>query len=137
MMFDTGREARQTDHACVSCKTRDTCNGIIEFDGVAVTFADDDRGNRQLALREHVKCSQGMADRAKITANHKQDRNIECRHPVKHGALPFNRNHVIGGRTFDRFVLEATDAIERSLVQPFEQHVEIGVGFPRKSDDER
>src|SRR6476619_8503088 len=93
MMFDAGRKARQTDHTCMSCKTCDTCNGIIEFNGVAVTFADDDRGNGQLTLREHVKCGQGMADRAKISANHQQYRNIEGRHPVKHGALSLNRNH--------------------------------------------
>ena len=87
-----GRRGRPTTPV-LSCKTRDTCNGIIEFNGVAVTFADDNRGNGQLALREHIKCGQGMADRAKIPANHQQYRNIECRHPVKHGALPLNRNH--------------------------------------------
>ena len=54
MMPDTGREARQANHAHRACETRDTSNGVVEFDGVALVLADDDCGDCQLALREHV-----------------------------------------------------------------------------------
>ena len=43
----------------------------------------------------------------------------------------------VRGGTLDRRVLEAADAIEPRYAQPVEQFIEIRVGLPRESDDER
>ncbi len=42
----------------------------------------------------------------------------------------------IGARAGDRRILEAADAIELRLIEPVEQHLEVGVGLAGKADDE-
>src|SRR5215831_16122845 len=100
MMPDAGREARQANHTDRAGETRDACNGVVEFDGVALALADDDRGNGQLALREHVESGQSMTDRSEISADHKQKWNVEFRHPVKHSPLTVKWDHD-SAHTFD------------------------------------
>ena len=72
VMIDPGRQARQPDHSNRTGETRDTCNGIVQFNGVTFAFADDDRGDGQLALRQHVERGERMADGTEIAADHEQ-----------------------------------------------------------------
>ena len=48
----------------------------------------------------------------------------------------YRRRQIVRSGASHRLVLEAADAIELGLVEPFEQHLEIRIGLAGKADDE-
>ena len=120
MLDDAGGQPRQADDVDAVGKARDTGNGVVEFDRIALAFAHHNGRDSELALRQHVERGEGVADGAEIAADHQQHRNIERRHPVEHRALGVERHHdatdaldqqdAIGGR--DRGAAEGDQFVE-------------------------
>ena len=49
MLIDAARQPRQTDHARAMREAGDTCDGVFEFDRIALALAHHDGGDFQMA----------------------------------------------------------------------------------------
>src|SRR5262245_4187068 len=134
MLFDTFRQTGQAYDSDRSGKTRDAGDRVGKFDRVPFAFRHHDRGYRELALGNDVERRQSVADGSEITADDKQQWDIQRRHPVEHRALAVEGDHD-AANTFNE--KRSGRGIDRSAAE-FDQLVEVDTAaFARGSNIRR